>query len=155
MSKITIRQAVISDLAVIQTLNNKLFELEYANFDNTLQVGWSFGEIGREYFKNIIENKAAIVAEVDSQVVGYLSGSFKNELSYLNINYAEIDTLYIDTAYQSDGIGTMLINRFKELCRNHGAQKLRLTASAKNIKARNFYSKKDFVEHEVIYQCDL
>ncbi len=155
MGSIRIRQAVIADLVAIQTLNNKLFELEYANFDNTLKVGWPFGEVGCEYFKNIIKNGAAIVAETDNQVIGYLAGSFDNKKNYLNILYAEIDSFYIEPAYQSGGIGTMLINEFKELCRKQGVTKLRLIASAKNTKARNFYAKKDFVEHEVIYQCDL
>lgn len=155
MDSIKIRQATMSDLAAIQTLNNKLFELECANFDDTLKVGWPFEEIGCEYFKTIIKNGAAVVAEKDNQVIGYLAGSFKNEVSHLNIAYAEIDNLYIEPIHQSGGIGTKLINRFKELCRQQCVNKLRLTASAKNTKARNFYAKKGFIEHEVIYQLDL
>lgn len=155
MESIKIRQAVINDLTTIQTLNNKLFELEYANFDDTLKVDWPLGKIGTEYFTAIIENEAAIVAQIDDAIVGYLAGSFNNDVSYLNINYAEIDTFYIEPDYQSGGIGTMLINQFKDLCRSRGFKKLRLTASAKNSQARRFYAKKGFVEHEVIYQCDL
>lgn len=155
MDSINIRQATMEDLATIQTLNNKLFELEYANFDDTLKVGWPFEETGREYFKTIINSGSAVVAEKENQIIGYLAGSFKNKISHLNVVYSEIDNFYIEPAYQSGGIGTKLINHFKELCRKQGVTKLRLTASAKNTKARNFYAKKGFVEHEVIYQLDL
>lgn len=155
MDSIKIRQAIMADLSAIQMLNNKLFELEYANFDDTLKVGWPFEEIGSEYFKKIIENGAAIVAEINDNIVGYLAGSFFNDKSWLNINYAEIDNFYIEPDYQSGGLGTKLINQFKDLCKSKGVTKLRLTASAKNSKARQFYTKKGFIEHEIIYQCDL
>lgn len=42
MENIIIRKADTNDLKSIQDLNNRLFELEYNQFDDTLRVGWPY-----------------------------------------------------------------------------------------------------------------
>ena len=59
MEKIIIRKATIEDLVSIQELNNSLFELEYENFDDTLQVlihngGHINSESGYDTFEDIV-----------------------------------------------------------------------------------------------------
>ncbi len=51
---IEIKRADITYLKDIQNLNNKLFELEYAKFDSTLKVGWSYDkERNRIFFSYV------------------------------------------------------------------------------------------------------
>lgn len=61
-NKIIIRKADIKDLAIIQALNNKLFEYEYKGWDKDLKLGWPFSEEGKNYFVNRIENQLVFIA---------------------------------------------------------------------------------------------
>ena len=60
-SKIIIRKALIDDLNIIQQLNYKLFQLETAEFDDTLITDWALTDNGKEYFNNCIENDIVLV----------------------------------------------------------------------------------------------
>ena len=49
--RIVIRKATQEDLKAIQELNYKLFELEYNNFDQDLNMDWTFSKTGENYFR--------------------------------------------------------------------------------------------------------
>ena len=51
---IVIKRANIDDLKIIQELNNRLFELEFNNFDSSLKLNWPYGEEATNYFKDMI-----------------------------------------------------------------------------------------------------
>ena len=51
-----IRKAEITDLKEIQNLNKMLFELEFKNFDLTLDVTWCTSKEGTEYYEDAIKN---------------------------------------------------------------------------------------------------
>lgn len=72
---VKIKKADITYLKDIQDLNNRLFELEYNNFDSSLKLGWTFEEKGVEYFKSMINNEIIYIALDKNKVVGYLAGS--------------------------------------------------------------------------------
>lgn len=149
MSNITIRKATIHDLISIQTLNNNLFELEYKNFDDTLKNGWPFEKEGEEYFVDMINNEIVFVAADDEKIVGYLAGSICEQISYITETFAELDNMCIDDEYRRFGIGTMLINSFKEYCKEKEIQNIKVTASAKNSRAIEFYTRNGFAEYNV------
>lgn len=149
MEEIIVRQATIEDLNSIQTLNNNLFELEYKNFDNTLMVGWPFKKDGKEYFEYMITNEAVFVAQEKEKIVGYLAGSICEQISYIKETFAELDNMYIDIQYRNFGIGTLLINKFKEYCKEKNIQNIKVTASAKNYNAIQFYSKNGFEDYDI------
>ena len=52
-----------------------------------------------------------------------------------------LDNMYIDENYRRYGIGSLLINELKKYCREKKIQNIKVTASAKNNKAINFYMK--------------
>lgn len=146
---IVIRKARIEDLKAIQELNNKLFELEYNKFDPSLKVGWPFTEEGEEYFKDMIENEIVFVAVVDNNVIGYLAGTVDTKNSCILKPISELDNFYVEENYRGQGIGTKLVKEFKNYCFDKGIEEMKVTASALNINAIEFYKKIGFKEFEI------
>ena len=149
MERINIRRANINDLNAVQELNNSLFELEFNNFDNTLKLGWPFEKDGKEYFEDMIKNEIVFVAEVEEKIVGYLAGSICEPISYITESFAELDNMCIDDEYRRFGIGTLLINEFKKYCKEKNIQNIKVTASAKNSRAIQFYMKNGFEDYNL------
>ena len=145
--RINIRKANINDLIHIQNLNNSLFDLEYNNYDSTLKLGWPFEKDGEEYFIDRIKNNLIFVAEINGKIVGYLAGSILEEISYSVETFAELDNMYIDTNYRGYGIGSKLINEFKNYCKNIGIENIKVTAYSENKQAINFYMKNGFQDY--------
>lgn len=145
--KVDIRKANINDLIHIQNLNNSLFNLEYNNYDSTLKLGWPFEKDGEEYFIDRIKNNLVFVAEIDEKIVGYLAGSVLEEMSYTIETFAELDNMCIDTNYRGYGIGSKLIDEFKNYCKNLGIENIKVTAYAQNKQAINFYMKNGFQDY--------
>ena len=149
MEKILIRKANLEDLNAIQKLNNNLFELEFNNFDDTLKVGWPFEKDGKEYFENMLNSEIVFVAEVEEKIVGYLAGSICEEVSYITETFAELDNMCIDDEYRRFGIGTLLMDEFKKYCKEKNMQNIKVTASAKNSRAIQFYMKNGFEDYNI------
>jgi diamine N-acetyltransferase len=155
MNEIIIRKAILEDLFDIQSLNNKLFDLEYKNFDDTLKVGWPFEKEGEEYFKNAIQNDIVYVAIKEDLIVGYLAGSICDKNSYVTVNFVELDNMFVLEDYRKYGIGTMLFETFKDYCINNGINNIKVTASSKNLKAIQFYLKNGFEEYNSTFRCEI
>ena len=149
MEKVIIRKATIEDLSSIQELNNSLFELEYKNFDDTLKQGWPFEKEGKEYFEYMINDEVVFVVQDKEKIVEYLAGSICEQISYVTETFAELDNMCIDDNYRRFGIGTLLINKFKEYCKEKNIQNIKVTASAKNDRAIQLYTKNGFEDYNV------
>lgn len=150
MENLIIRRADINDLVDIQKLNKILFELEYNNFDSSLDTSWPDSYEGQEYFRNAINNDVVLVAILDNKIVGYLVGSLNTGYSYNKTIQAELDNMCILEEYRKLGIGTQLFLEFKRICKNNNTSELKVVASYKNLNAINFYKNNGFVESELI-----
>jgi len=146
---VDVRKANINDLGDIQNLNNSLFELEYNNDDDTLKLGWPLEEEGEEYFKDMIENNIVYVAETNGKIIGYLAGSISEQISYIIETFAELDNMCVNEEYRRYGVGTLLMNEFKKYCKDNNIENIKVTASAKNTKAIQFYMKNGFEDYNV------
>lgn len=155
MEKVIIRKATIYDLFEIQSLNNLLFKLEKENFDPTLVENWPMTEEGEKYFKTLIEDAYVIVAILNDKIVGYLAGSINEKGSYEEIQYGEVNNMFINSEYRGYGIGKLLINDFKKYCISNGIKDLIVTASAKNINAIEFYRKNGFKDFNIILTMNI
>lgn len=71
------------------------------------------------------------------------------DVSYYPRKIAEIDNLFIEEEYRNMQIRTMLIDKFKELCKEKGVDTIKVNASAPNEKALQFYRKNGFKEHDI------
>ena len=146
MDNIVIRRATINDLEIVQNLNNSLFELEKECYDPTLIINWPLTEEGRKYFYDLIINNYVVLGLVGDDIVGYLAGTIEEKGSYEEIQYGEINNMFIDDSYRGYGIGKKLINSFKNYCRDNNVFNLKVTASYKNENAIAFYHKNGFEE---------
>lgn len=149
MENVIIRKATLNDLYDIQTLNNQLFKLEKENFDPTLVENWPISEQGKKYFKTFVEDAYVIVATLNDEIVGYLAGSINEKGSYEEIQYGEVNNMFINSEYRGYGIGKLLINDFKKYCISNGIKDLIVTASAKNINAIEFYRRNGFNDFNI------
>ena len=155
MENVIIRKASLNDLFEIQNLNNLLFKLEKENFNPTLVENWPLTEEGKEYFKNLIEDSHVIVAVLDNGIVGYLAGSINEKGSYEEIQYGEVNNMFIKSECRGYGVGNLLINDFKKYCISNGIKNLIVTASAKNNNAIEFYRKNGFNDFNVTLTMNL
>jgi len=97
----------------------------------------------------MIKNEIVFVAEVEEKIVGYLAGSICEQISYITETFAELDNMCINEEYRRFGIGTLLINEFKKYCKEKNIQNIKVTASAKNSRAIQFYMKNGFEDYNV------
>jgi len=68
-----------------------------------LDLDWTFGKKGTEYFKECLakENSCAFVVEDKKQVVGYLCGGISKAESYRNApKVAELDNMFVLGEYR-------------------------------------------------------
>ena len=144
MENIVIRKAILEDVSYIQNLNNELFKWEKENYDTTLVLNWALTEEGKDYFEDLIKNQYVIVATLEDKIIGYLAGSINEKGSYEEIQYGEINNMFIKEDYRLYGIGKKLINNFKNYCRNNNISNLKVVASSKNKNAIEFYRKNGF-----------
>lgn len=152
---IEIKRADISNLKDIQDLNHQLFELEFNNFDSSLKVGWTYEKEGTDYFTEMLNNEVVYTALVENKIVGYLAGSVNIQNSYVTKSLAEVDNMFILEDYRKYGIGSKLMNEFKKYCIQNNIEELKVTASAKNSNAINFYKKNGFEEFEITLKQEL
>ncbi len=82
--KITIRKAKQGDVKDMQNFMFHLMTDELKNYMPTNKVSWAKSKKCQEYFENRIENinELAIIAELDGEKIGYLSGKVHGALHY-------------------------------------------------------------------------
>lgn len=155
MKNLIIRNADLKDLEIIQKLNNELFDLELKNYDTTLVKDWAISNEGKKYFEDLINNHFVVVALLDDEIVGYLAGTINEKGSYENIQYGEINNMFIKDSCRGYGVGKALVNEFKMYCKSKGINDLIVTASAKNKSAINFYKKNGFEEFNLTLTMNI
>ena len=148
MERYFVRQANIDDVSTIQALNNELFELESAHYDEYLIKDWPLSKDGLEYFTNAIENSYVIVVLDGNDVVGYLLGD-EVEYPYYDFKIAELCNMCVSSKYRKLGLGKMLFQRFQADYIAKGIDRFIVTASYKNESAIAFYKKIGFTEGNI------
>lgn len=151
-----IREATIGDLEVILRLNKKLFDYE-TSFNTEYNLDWTYSDVGRNYFKKMIEdeNEIALVAESEDKIVGYIVVSIYHHSFRKENPIAELDNMYIEEEFRGKGIGTQLVAEAKRQAKGKGATRLKVEAAAQNEKAISFYRACGFEEFDIILQMSL
>lgn len=120
-----LRKFSLSDL-------DEIIEIEKASFPN--REAWT-----KEYFKNLYRkySEGFIVAEKNSEIIGYTVGQPKNES-------AEIISLAVDLKWRKKGVGTDLTNFLIDYFRERNLKEIFLHARSKNESGISFYQGLDF-----------
>ena len=155
MNDLVIRIANINDLGYIQELNNELFKLEKENYDPTLVSNWPLTEEGKNYFTDLINNHYVVLAILNNEIVGYLAGTINEKGSYEEVQYGEINNMFIKDNLRGYGIGKRLINSFKDYCKENNIDNLIVTASSKNSNAINFYKRNGFEDFNLTLTMNI
>ena len=88
-------------------------------------------------------SRNSLIAEQDGAVVGFIQWVFGNESSGLGYAMSEVCSLYIHPQHKGLGIGSMLLERVKMLCKSAGCNNMQLYCLEQNVSAVNFYKKHD------------
>lgn len=80
-----------------------------------------------------------IVAEYNNDIVGFIASSRQSVYEARILMFSVIEAL------QNRGIGTILLNRFEDLCRSNGIRAIRLEVRISNKNAILFYEKRGFI----------
>jgi len=156
--KITIKTATIDDLKKVQELNFKLFKKERKEYDPSLNLDWTFGDIGTEYFRDRIskEDSCVLIAIVDNKIVGYLCGGITKAEAYRNLPLVvELENTFVLENFRSRGIGKKLYEEFIKWCKSKGVGKVRVEAFAQNLLAIKFYKNNNFKDYTLVLEADL
>jgi diamine N-acetyltransferase len=155
---IKIRKATIADLKDIQSLNLLLFKKEKKEYDKLLDLNWTFGEVGTNYFTNKITKTecCVLVAISKNKIIGYVCGGITKAEAYRKLPItAELDNMFVLEEYRSKGVGSMLYSEFMKWCKVNKVKKVRVQASAQNSLAIKFYKKNGFKEYTLILEHDF
>jgi len=116
--KVSIEKAGKGHLRAIQNLNLLLFKKEKKDYDNVLNLNWTFGKEGTKYFKEKITKPSSctLLALANGKVVGYLAGGLVKEKWY-DVKSAELENMFVLKDYRKMGIGLKLYAAFKKWCR--------------------------------------
>ena len=152
-----IRFGTIADLADVQRLNQALFRYEHAQgfHDDVYNQDWPFQPAGINYFTECLKgerNQAVFIAEANGQPAGYLAASCRS-FAYIRTNpVAEIENMFVEETHRGHGVGTALIDAFKDWALSLGAARLKVGAFVPNAPALAFYRKNGFTDFELVLE---
>jgi ribosomal protein S18 acetylase RimI-like enzyme len=155
---ISIRKASIKDLETIQKLNNKLSKKENEEFDQTVNPVFATTDGGVLYFKKSLEgaDNIILIAEEGESPVGYIAAGIYLVGSFRTIpNFCEVENMWVDEQYRSQGIGKQLMQEVEVWAKGMGIARMRVIASYDNKKGINFYKREGFEEYDLILEKDL
>jgi len=151
-----IRKANITEWKIIQNLNAQLFELEFNNYDESLDIHWPDRNEG--YYKNAIisEDYHTLVCEEGNKIVGYIIASlYIRTGERLPSKSSKIQNIFISESHRGKRIGKQLIQKVETWAKNNGAVEISITASAKNTDALEVYRNLSYEEYDVILEKKL
>ncbi len=156
MDNLVIRKAKKDDLEEIVLLAKQLWDTEKP-FDLNLSDNYYETEEGREgLLKDIRSRKRFfLVAELDSKIVGFVDGNIiKNEGVYRE-NVVYLSRLSVLDDCRGRGIGTKLIDAFRDCVKNKGCSFIKICAFVDNVPAVNLYKKKGFNDYSMFYMMKI
>lgn len=144
MKQPLIRQAVESDVQFIHRLQQQWFE-----------EGSVYGFVPESQEQVMAAlNSCLLVAEVNNEIVDFISGSVHSSEGMAVIpegeSYLEIDNLYVSPDYRRQGVGSGLVNSCLAQAKDAGAAYALLYSAAKEIHTvLRFYEQHNFLSWNV------
>lgn len=154
--RIKIRRAKISDVPVICTLSQTLFEHE-RQFTEEFNMEWSHGFAGKKFFTKAVKSRASyiLLAEYEKKVIGYILIKLER-VSWRAYNpMADVTNLCVDPMYRGQGVGTKLFEHAKIIATKRGVRRLNVQTLAGNLRAVKFYKTMGFEDFSVTLLMNL
>ena len=89
-------------------------------------------------------NHELIVAELDGELIGTLHLIFLPSISFQGRLRAQVESVRVDTRFQSKGIGSEMMKWTMERAAQRGAQVIQLTTHKSRVDAHRFYERLGF-----------
>jgi GNAT superfamily N-acetyltransferase len=132
-----------------------LFEKERKEYDSTLDMDWTLGKAGADFFTERIAKGFVAVAEKDDKCIGYLVGAKGGGYAYrLSKGVAELDNMFVLPEYQRQGVGSALVVAFLGWCKENGLRNIKVEASTPNKEAIEFYRKLGFKDYTLVLEMN-
>jgi len=155
---IKIQKATLKDLKKIQELCQLLVKKEYKQYDKFLNLDWTFGKQGTEYFKRVLTKKdsCVFIAIKDDKIIGYLIGRIiKGERYRILPKVAGLDSMFVMKEYQGEGIGSKLYYSLVKWCKSKKVKIMKVESSAQNKQGINFYRKNGFKDYSLTLEAKI
>ena len=151
MNDYIIRLAVEDDLKRVQELSQELMEYEKSitKREFMFNLDWALTDEGYENYKSNISRDELYVVCIDDKIIGYMTCWINRRLPWLAHKTMEIGNLYVEPEYRGKGIGTELINKAKELCKENDIKYLKVEVTADNEQAKEFYKKNGLYSYTI------
>jgi ribosomal protein S18 acetylase RimI-like enzyme len=139
-----IRRATAEDIPHVAALEQELVRGD-APGDPYLVRDLQRQDVEEQYHTLIASDWAVcLVATHQGEVVGYLSGGWKDSPKWRPVKATEIHALYLREAFRSQGIGRRLIEEFVRWSEERDAAVVEVGAFAANTRAVTFYERAGF-----------
>jgi len=131
-----VRAAVVSDIQGLVESTAVLFAEDGAARDQLRNRKWP-AEHGERWCADLLQNNDALVlvAVTDAGVVGHLIGFYRQASDMWVAPRAELVSMHVHGPHLSLGLGSCLVEAFKQWARGRGAARLQVTAYAANERA--------------------
>ncbi|WP_336326634.1 GNAT family N-acetyltransferase [Halovenus sp. HT40] len=136
METLTVREAVPSDTPEILSVAEAGWEETYGDILAEETISTALDEWYDEAeTREAIEHDAVgyFVAERDGSVVGYLSGSVRDD------SIGHLGAIYVAPDQWGEGIGTALLQQFEQWCADRDCPEIRLHVLSDNAIGQSFY----------------
>lgn len=149
MSDYTIRLGTEDDIKTVQILSQKLMEHEknISKHEFMYNMDWALTEKGYENYKSNVSRDELYVVCKDEKIIAYMTCWINKQLPWLAHSTMEIGNLYVEEEHRGNGIGTLLLNKAKELCKEKEIKYLKIDVTADNEVAKSFYKKNGMYDY--------
>jgi len=156
VEELSVRAAVVSDIQGLVESTAVLFAEDGAARDQLRNRKWP-AEHGERWCADLLQNNDALVlvAVTDAGVVGHLIGFYRQASDMWVAPRAELVSMHVHGPHRSLGLGSCLVEAFKQWARGRGAARLQVTAYAANERAVQFYMRHGFTGLSVELASDL
>jgi predicted N-acetyltransferase YhbS len=107
------------------------------------QLGWVVPPEGVVTELSASQSTDVVVAELDDDVVGVVAITTRRQFQRAG-NLVTIDTLVVDEAHRSRGIGERLVDVALEAAARSSAQAVEVVSALRRVEARRFYERLGF-----------
>jgi GNAT superfamily N-acetyltransferase len=138
---IIFRQATRADLpAIVRMLADDDLGSQREKFETSLPQSYysAFEQINSD------PNHELIVAELNGEVIGTLHLMFLPSISYQGGLRAQVESVRVDKRFQSQGIGSQMMQWTMERARQRKAHVVQLTTHKSRLDAHRFYERLGF-----------
>ena len=151
----TIRPARIDEIGELQRLNQEAF-VDNVKYDPDLVMDWAMSDKGKAHFTNIFKNtdSQCFVADDAGVLVGYIVLS-KRDMDYRKSKCVEINDVGVSPAYQSKGVGSLLMQKAQKWAKERGYQKMYVSCYFANTRGVAFYKKNGLTGLDLGLELDL